>query len=76
MNKTNFDQVRVRFPRDGGTAGTRPGVKWYAARKRLGTTGLKESINIALYARIKVYTTSSSNNALLRKLLGEQMRDA
>ena len=36
--------MHVRFPRDGGTAGTRPGVKWYAARKRLGTTALEASI--------------------------------
>ena len=32
--------MRVLFPRDGGTAGTQLGVKWYAARKRLGTTGV------------------------------------
>ena len=36
--------MRVRFPRDGGTAGTRPGVKWYAARKRLGTTAIESTL--------------------------------
>ena len=42
--------MHVRFPRDGGTAGTRPGVKWYAVRKRLGTTGV--SVSHIFYLRI------------------------